>query len=142
MPEIWNKFNLEMMMTLFPKISEKCTNLEVLVLNFKSRVSEFLMMKSRSRSFNQVSVSTTLVKIAIAIAVWFRNTDKGLTLISNSKTLQESYLVSVYLHLHISSYCRGSSLLSETGLSSGYCWSAAPGIRDDNYPRMYLPRWV
>jgi len=56
-------------MTTFFKISAKCTNFEVSVSNFKSRVSEFLM-KSRSRSFNQVSkvtVSTTSLASVAAL---------------------------------------------------------------------------
>jgi len=50
MPEIWTKFKSEVMTRFFNKMSAKCTNCEVSVsvLNFKSRISEFLM-KSRSR---------------------------------------------------------------------------------------------
>jgi len=59
MAEIWKKINLEVT-TFKKKNSAKCTNFEVSVLNFKSRVSGFLM-KSLSRSFNQISVSKVAV---------------------------------------------------------------------------------
>jgi len=50
MPEIWNKLMSEVMTTFSKIISAKCTNFDVSVSNFKSRVlvSEFLM-NSRSQ---------------------------------------------------------------------------------------------
>ena len=87
MPEIWKKLKSEVMTTLFNKISAKCTNFEVSVSNFKSRVlvSDFLiksrsrlefLTRSRSRNFYQVSVSVSKVTVSTTSLMVGYNSDE------------------------------------------------------------------
>jgi len=70
------KFIFEVMTKFFNKNSEKNAQIlksRVSVSNFKSRVPEFLM-KSRSRSFNQVSVSRVMISTTPLLATAINHT--------------------------------------------------------------------